>query len=359
LQAALRQAEGRKTERTDQSAALIGIGEEVPMLDPKRREFIALVGGGGLLLAAKVKRARGQQPAPPIVGFLYSGDPNADADLAAAFRNGLREAGYIEGQNIAIEYRWARNDNSKLPEMIDDLVRRRVAVIAATGNPASRVATATRTIPIVFTIGFDPVKAGIVASLARPGANITGITTLNGLIGTKWLGLFHDLSATRFAVLINPNDRDEESIAENVKPIASANGWQIETVEAATNDEIDTAFASLVRQRAEALMIAPGAMFRQRLVKLATLATRHAIPAIYPIPQFSEAGGLMSYGTSFVDIFRQAGVYVGRILKGAKPADLPVLQPTKFEFVINLSTAKALGITFPPGLLAIADRVIE
>jgi putative ABC transport system substrate-binding protein len=323
----------------------------------RRRAFITLLGGA----AAWPLAARAQQPAMPVVGFLYSGDPNADADLAAAFRNGLREAGYIEGQNVAIEYRWARNNNSKLPEMIDDLVRRRVAVIAATGNPATRVATATRTIPIVFTIGFDPVQAGIVASLARPGANITGITTLNGLIGTKWLGLFHDLlpSATRFVVLINPNDRDEESIAENVKPLASANGWQIETVEAATNDEIDTAFASLVRQRAEALMIAPGAMFRQRLVKLATLATRHAIPAIYPIPQFAEAGGLMSYGTSFVDIFRQAGVYVGRILKGAKPADLPVLQPTKFEFVINLSTAKALGITFPPGLLAIADRVIE
>jgi putative ABC transport system substrate-binding protein len=324
----------------------------------RRREFITLLGGAAV---AWPLTARAQQPTMPVVGFLYAGDPNADADLAAVFRNGLREAGYIEGQNVAFEYRWARDDNSKLPEMIDDLVRRRVAVIAATGNSAARVAAATRTIPIVFTIGFDPVQAGIVSSLARPGANITGITTLNALIGTKWLGLFHDLlpSATRFAVLINPNNRDEGSIAENIKPMASAKGWQIETVEAATNDEIDTAFASLVRQRTEALMIAPGAMFRQRLLKLATLATRHAIPAIYPIPQFAEAGGLMSYGTSFVDIFRQAGVYVGRILKGAKPADLPVLQPTKFEFVINLSTAKALGITFPPGLLAIADRVIE
>ena len=323
----------------------------------RRRQFITLLSGA----VAWPLTAHAQQPALPVVGFLHSGDPNVDADLAAVFRNGLREAGYIEGQNVAIEYRWARDDNSKLPEMIDDLVRRRVAVIAATGNLATRVAAATRTIPVVFTIGFDPVQAGIVASLARPGANITGITTLNGLIGTKWLGLFHDLlpSATRFAVLINPSNRDEESIAENTKPAASAKGWQIETVEASTNDEIDTAFDSLVRQRTEALMIAPGAMFRQRLLKLATLATRHAIPAIYPIPQFAEAGGLMSYGTSFVDIFRQAGVYVGRILKGAKPADLPVLQPTKFEFVINLSTAKALGITFPPGLLAIADRVIE
>jgi putative tryptophan/tyrosine transport system substrate-binding protein len=324
----------------------------------RRREFVTLLGGAA---ATWLAAARAQQSAMPVVGFLYSGDANADADLAAVFRNGLREAGYIEGQNVAIEYRWARDDNSKLPEMIDDLVRRRVAVIATAGNPATRVAAATRIIPIVFAIGFDPVQAGIVASLARPGANITGITTLNALIGTKWLGLFHDLlpSATRFAVLINPNNRDEESIAENIKPAASAKGWQIETVEAATNDEIDTAFASLVRQRTEALMIAPGALFRQRLQKLATLATRHAIPAIYPISQFAEAGGLMSYGTSYVDTFRQAGVYVGQILKGAKPGDLPVRQPTKFEFVINLSTAKALGITVPPTLQVAADEVIE
>jgi putative ABC transport system substrate-binding protein len=275
------------------------------------------------------------------------------------FRSGLREAGYIEGQNVTIEYAWVRNDNSRLPGLINDLVRRRVAVIAATGDTATRLAAATSTIPIVFTMGGDPVQAGLVASLARPGANITGITTLNSLIGTKWLGLFHDLlpSATRFAVLTDPNG--EESIAENTKAVGAAKGWQIETVEASTIDEIDAAFASLVRQRAEALMIAPGVLFRQRLVKLATLATRHAIPAIYPTPQFAEVGGLMSYGTSYLDIFRQAGVYVGRILKGAKPADLPVLQPTKFEFVINLSTAKALDLTFPRGLLAIADRVIE
>jgi putative ABC transport system substrate-binding protein len=205
----------------------------------RRRDLITLIGGAA---AAWPLAARAQQPAPPIVGFLYTGDPNADADLAAAIRNGLREAGYIEGQNVAIEYRWARYDNSQLPEMIDDLVRRRVAVIAVIG-PATRVAAATRTIPVVFAVGFDPVEAGIVASLARPGANITGITTLNNLIGTKWLGLFHDLlpSATRFGVLINPNYRDEISIAENIKPVVSANGWQIETVEAATNDEIDTA----------------------------------------------------------------------------------------------------------------------
>jgi putative ABC transport system substrate-binding protein len=322
-----------------------------------RRQFITLLGGAA---AAWPLAVRAQQ-ALPVIGFLHSGDPAADADLPAVFRNGLREAGYIEGQNVAIEYRWARNDNSRIPALIDDLVRRRVAVIAAMGNTVTLVAAKTKTIPIVFSTGGDPVQDGLVASLNRPGGNLTGTTTLNSLIGTKWLGLFHDLlpSATRFAVLTNPNDRGEEPIAQNTRPVASAKGWQIETVEASTIDEIDAAFAGLVRQRVEALMIAPGALFRQRLVKLATLATRHAIPAIYPIPQFAEAGGLMSYGTSYGDAFRQAGFYVGRILTGAKPADLPVLQPTKFEFVINISTAKALDLTFPPGLLAIADRVIE
>jgi putative ABC transport system substrate-binding protein len=276
----------------------------------RRREFIAGLGGTA---AAWPVATRAQQRALPVVGFLHLGDPAADADVAAAFRNGLREAGYIEGQNVAIEYQWARTDNSRQAGFIDDLVHRRVAVIAATGDPAARAAAATRTIPIVFTIGFDPIQAGLVASLARPGANITGITTLNRLIGTKWLGLFHDFlpSATRFAVLSNPNDHVEDTIAGHTTPVASAKGWQIETVEASTIDEIDTAFASLVRKRVEALMIAPGALFRQRLVKLATLATRHAIPAIYPIPQFAEAGGLMSYGTSYIDTFRQAGVYVG------------------------------------------------
>ena len=324
----------------------------------RRRDFIA-----GLSAAAWPVAAQAQQRALPVVGFLHSGDPTADADLAASFRNGLREAGYIEGQNVAIEYRWASNDYGRLPGLIDDLIRRRVAVIATSGggDAVNLVAATTKTVPIVFSTGIDPVQAGFVASLARPGANVTGITTLNNLIGTKWLGLLHDLlpSATRFAVLIKPDDPDVQPVAENLKPVVSAKGWQIETLEAATIDEIDASFASLVRHRVEALMIAPSALFRQRLVKLATLATRHGIPAIYPIPQFAEAGGLMSYGTSYVDTFRQAGVYVGRILKGARPADLPVLQPTKFEFVINLSTAKALDLTFPPGLLAIADRVVE
>jgi putative tryptophan/tyrosine transport system substrate-binding protein len=273
----------------------------------RRREVIAGLGGA----AAWPLAARAQQRPLPVIGFLYSGDPTGDADLAAAFRDGLGEAGYIEGQNVAIEYRWARYDNGRLPGLIDDLTHRRVAVIAALGDAAARVAAAIKTIPIVFSSGRDPVQDGFVASLNRPGGNHTGITTLNNLIGTKWLGLLHNLlpSATRFAVLINPDDPSD--VAENITPAASARGWQIETLEATTIDEIDTAFASLVQHRVEALMITPDPLFRQRMVKLATLATRHAIPAIYPIPQFAEAGGLMSYGTSFVEtIAKPASMWV-------------------------------------------------
>jgi len=322
----------------------------------RRRDFMKVIAGTA---AAWPLAARAQQPLP-VIGFLGSGSPEADADLIVAFRKGLGETGYVEGQNVAVEYRWARNDYSTLPGLVDDLVRRRVAVIAAAGNQPSRTAVAGATVPIVFTIAFDPVQAGLVASLNRPGGNVTGITTLNSELGTKWLGLFHDLlpTATRFGVLTNIDDPSENFVG-NVKSAALTMGWQIEPFDVNTNDEIDSAFATLVRARTEALLIAPGGFVRQHIAKLATLTTRHAIPAIYPIPQFAEAGGLMSYGTNYVDIFRQAGVYVGSILKGAKPADLPVLQPTKFKFVINLTTAKALGITFPPGLLAIADEVIE
>jgi putative tryptophan/tyrosine transport system substrate-binding protein len=321
----------------------------------RRRDFIKSITGSAV---AWPHAAHAQQAAVPVVGFVYPGTSESDADIAAAFRKGLGETGYIDGANVAVEYRWAGNDTGKLPTLVEDLVHRQVAVIATGGNSASIVAAAVKTIPVVFAIGFDPVQSGIVSSLSRPSANATGITTLNTELGAKWLGLFHDLlpNATRFAVLSNP---DDVAFAANATPAALARGWQIEILYANTDDEIDKAFASLVEKRIEALMIVPGGLFRRRLVKLATLATRQAIPAIYPIPQFAEAGGLMSYGTNFVDIFRQAGVYVGRILKGAKPADLPVLQPTKFEFVVNLSTAKALGITFPSGLLAIVDRVIE
>jgi len=325
----------------------------------RRREFIRLIGGAA---AAWPLSARAQQPTTPVIGVLFGGSPDSGANLLSEFRKGLSEIGYIEGQNVAIEYRFARDNIEILPELAADLVRRRVAVIASLGNlSGTRAIAATSMIPIVFNLGFDPVQAGLVASLARPGGNVTGITTMNAELGPKWLGLFHDLlpSATRFAVLINSNDPTQDTFTEGLKATALAKGWQIEILDAHTDSEIDTAFASYVQKRAEALLIAPGQLFLERRVQLATLATRHAVPAIYAIPDFAEAGGLMSYGSSYADTFRQAGIYVGSILKGAKPADLPVLQPTKFKFVVNLTTAKALGITSPPGLLAIADEVIE
>ena len=322
----------------------------------RRREFITLLGGAA---AAWPLAARAQQRSMPKVGFLSPSSPDERANLVASFRTGLSETGFVEGQNVAIEYRWAGNDPARLPELAADLASRRVAVIFYNGD--ARGFAATTTIPVVFYIGIDPVQAGLVASLSRPGGIITGITTLNAELGAKSLGLFHDLlpSATRFAVLINPNDPSQAPFAGNVKTAVLTNGWQVEVFNASTAGEIDTAFASLLQKRAEALLIAPGSLFLERRLQLAALALRNAVPAIYSIPAFPEVGGLMSLGTSFVDGFRQAGVYVGRILKGEKPADLPVLQPTKFEFVINLITAKALGLTIPPGLLAIADRVIE
>jgi len=322
----------------------------------KRRTFIRLLGGAA---AAWPLAAHAQQPGMPVVGFLNNGKPELSANQVKALRAGLGETGYIEGQNVAIEYRWARNDLERLPELAIDLIRGRVAVIATNAN--MRAIAATTTIPIVFNIGIDPVQAGLVASLARPGGNVTGITTLNAELGAKWLGLFHDLlpNATRFAVLVNPNDLTQTPFAGNAKTVALAKGWQIEILEASTDGEIDTAFASIAQKRAEALLIAPGALFLERRLQLAALALRHVVPAVYAIPAFPEAGGLMSYGSDYIDTFRQVGVYVGRILKGERPSDLPVLQPTKFEFVINLTTAKVLGLSFPPGLLAIADRVIE
>jgi putative ABC transport system substrate-binding protein len=322
----------------------------------KRRAFLGVVGGA----AAWPLTARAQQqPTTPVVGFVHNGIPELSAILVAAFRDGLSQTGYIEGQNVAIEYRWARNDFARLPELMVDVARKRVAVIAYNGD--TRALATITTIPIVFNIGFDPVQADLVASFARPGGNVTGITTMNTELGAKWLGLFHDLlpSATRFAALVNPNDPTQAPFAGNAKIAALAKAWQIEILEASTDGQIDTAFAIFAQKRAEALLIAPGSLFLERRSQLAALALRHAVPAIYAIPAFPEAGGLMSYGSNYVDTFRQVGVYVARVLKGEKTSDLPVLQPTKLEFVINLTTAKTLGLTFPPGLLAIADRVIE
>jgi putative ABC transport system substrate-binding protein len=331
------------------------------MSDMKRREFISLLGGAA---AAWPLAARAQQPAMPVIGFLSEGSPEANADLPAAFRKGLNEAGFIEDRNVAIEYRWASVQYDRLPGLAADLVSRQVAVIAATGSVATVFAAkeATATIPIVFNIGVDPVKTGLLVALNKPGGNITGITSVNIQLGTKWVGLMHELlpSATRFAVLVNPEDRiNVVGMITDVQAAAATLGLQVEVLYASTSNELETALASVVQKQAGALMIVPGGLFIDRRVQIATLALRDGVPAIYANRAFPEAGGLMSYGSNWTDTFRQAGVYCGRILKGEKPADLPVQQATKFHLVINLKTAKALGLQIPDRLLALADEVIE
>jgi putative tryptophan/tyrosine transport system substrate-binding protein len=325
----------------------------------KRREFIAMLSSA----AAWPLAARAQQPSIPIVGYVHPDSPQTVVGLLAAFREGLGETGYVEGQNVAIEYRWAENDLSRIPELVADLVRRQVAVIATPGSSAAALAAkaATTTIPIVFTLGLDPVQLGLVASLSRPGGNITGVNSMSNELVAKRLGLLHELlpTATRFAVLVNPKNPTTESLKKDIEAAAAAIGPRIEFFTASTGAEIDTAFASVLQKRADALAVHPDNLFINRRVQLVTLAARHAVPTIYPLRPDAEAGGLMSYGTKLADAHRQAGVYTGRILKGAKPADLPVVQPTKFEFVINLQTAKTIGLTVPPTLLARADEVIE
>ena len=279
-------------------------------------------------------------------------------------RKGLSEMGFVEGRNVAFEYRWAEDQYDRLPALAAELVRRRVAVICAIGAVVAALAAkaATTTIPIVFGIGEDPVETGLVASLNHPGGNVTGNAIMNGQLTAKRLALLHALlpAATRFAVLVNPgNPRTFAAVTSDAQAAASAIGRQIEVFTAGTNDEIDAAFASLVQQRAEALVVGPGPLFLSRRGQIATLATRHALPTIHFAREFVEAAGLMSYGPSLANSNRQGGIYVGRILKGEKPADLPVMEPSKFEFVINLQTAKAIGIEVPPTLLAQADEVIE
>jgi putative tryptophan/tyrosine transport system substrate-binding protein len=308
--------------------------------------------------------ARAQQPTIPVVGYVHSDSPQTVASLLAAFREGLSETGYVEGQNVAIEYRWAQNDLSRIPELVADLVRRRVDVIAAPGSSAVALAAkaATTTIPIVFSLGLDPVQLGLVASLSRPGGNITGVNSMSNELVAKRLGLLHELlpTAIRFGVLVNPqNPTTDESLKKDVEAAAAAIGPQIDFFTASTGAEIDTAFGSLLQRRADALVVHPDNLFINRRVQLITLAARHAVPVMYPLRPDAEAGGLMSYGTKLADAHRQAGVYTGRILKGAKPADLPVVQPTKFEFIINLQTAKTIGLKVPPTLLARTDEVIE
>jgi len=306
--------------------------------------------------------ARAQQPAMPVVGFVNAG--SSDAPLAAAFRKGLNEAGFVEGQNVTGEYHWLEGQFDRLPALMSDLVRRRIAVIATpAGNAAALAAkAATTTIPIVFGVAEDPVKLGLVASLARPGGNLTGINFLGGELNAKRLALLHELvpKAVRIAMLVNPaNVPVTETTLRDIPDAARAMGLQIQILNASTRSEIEAAFATLVRDRADALYVAGDVFFTSRRVQFATLAASYRIPASYPSRQAVEAGGLMAYDTDRVDMFRQVGAYTGQILKGAKPADLPVLQSTKFEFVINLQTARALGIEVPNSMQLLADEVIE
>jgi putative tryptophan/tyrosine transport system substrate-binding protein len=326
----------------------------------KRREFVTLLSGA----AAWPLAARAQQPAMPVVGIINAGSPETSVSRVTAFRQGLGELGYVEGQNVTIDYRWAEGRYDRYPEMVADLIRRKVSVIAtgASGPAAFAAKAATSSIPIVFGVGEDPVRLALVASLARPGGNVTGVNFFTAEVAAKRLGLLRELAprTTRVAVLVNPaNAASAESTARDVRAAAPALGLQVQMLNAATVREIDTAYASLVRERADALVVAGDGFFNSRRVQLAMLAVRHAIPATYSVRDYPEAGGLISYGTSFADTFRQIGIYCGRILKGAKPADLPVLQSTKFEFVVNMQAARMLSIEVPPTLLARADEVIE
>jgi putative tryptophan/tyrosine transport system substrate-binding protein len=326
----------------------------------RRRDFITLVGGA----AAWPLAARAQQQALPVIGFLDSRSPDAFADRLRGFRQGLKDAAYVEGENVAIEYRWADNQIDRLPALAAELVRRRVAVIAAMGGPAVTLAAkaATATIPILFIAAEDPVRLGLVASLARPGGNLTGINFFNNELAAKRLGLLRELvpGAARIAVLVNSADAtNTESTLRDVEAAARAIGLQIQVLSASSSHEIDAAFASIGRERPDALFVGSAPFLNVRRVQLVQLAARHLVPATYPGREYAEIGGLMSYGSNIADAYRQVGVYTGRILKGARPADLPVAQSTKFELVINAQTARMLGLVVPPSLLALADEVIE
>jgi putative ABC transport system substrate-binding protein len=326
----------------------------------RRRQFITLIGGAA---AAWPLAARAQQPELPVIGLLSGGTPAGYAPYATALRQGLKEAGYIEGQNLAIEYRWAEGRNDLLPALAADLVGRPVAVIAAAGVSAALAAkAATTTIPIVFEGGQDPVGLGLVTSLNRPSGNLTGVSNFSAVLVAKQIELLHEMlpNSTAIGVLVNPTSPSlAESTARDAQAAGRALGKQIHILNASTEDQIDAAFATLARGRTDALLIGGDEFFVSRRAQLITMATRNGLPTIFNAREAPAAGGLMSYGASLVDAYRQTGVYTGKIRKGAKPAELPVMQPTKFEFVINLGTAKALGLEIPDKLLAIADEVIE
>ena len=324
----------------------------------RRRDFIAALGGAA---AAWPLAIRAQQQAMPVIGYLGAGSGPV-ARLMMEFGQGLSEAGYVEGRNVRTEFRWAEGRYDRLPAMAADLVRSQVTVIVAvTSPPALAAKAATATIPIVFTVPDDPAKLGLVASLARPGGNATGVAFLLSELGAKQLGLLRELlpAAERIGLLVNPTNKNADAIISDMKAAASVIGVEIRVAQASDSREIETAFVALVGNRTDALIVGTDPFFYSRRVQLTTLATRYAIPAVYNVRDYADAGGLMSYGTSLTETYRQLGAYTGRILNGAKPADLPVVQSTKFDFVINLPTARALGLTVPPMLLARADDVIE
>jgi len=325
----------------------------------RRREFIAYIGGA----AAWPLAARAQQPGMPVVGFLNPGLPEPSSFLVVAFREGLEKEGYVEGQNVTVEYRWASGHYNELQTLASDLVRRHAVAIAATGGSISAQAAkaATATIPIVFNVGEDPIKLGLVASFNRPGGNITGVNTLSPALESKRLGLLRELvpQAAIVAVLLNPSNPDADLQRRDIQAAASAIGQDLRTFDVGNESDIETAFAALVRQRADALLVGSDVFLTNRREQIVALAARYAVSTIYSFRSFAESGGLMSYSTNLVEVYRQVGFYVGRILKGEKPANLPIVQPTKFELVINLKTAKAMNVKISDNLLSLADEVIE
>jgi putative ABC transport system substrate-binding protein len=339
---------------------MISLGCEQMVIGIGRRQFISVLGSTAV---AWPLDASAQQPAMPVIGFLNGTDPDTFSQWLAGFREGLKSAGYVEGRNVTVEYRWAKNRYDQLPAMAADLVHRQVSVIVAAGAPVSPLAAkaATDTIPIVFGVGTDPVSLGLVSSLNRPVGNVTGVSFLVNNLGAKRLGLLHELlpGATVIGFLVDPRNSNAKAETIDMQGAADTLGRQLIVLQASTASEVDAAFASFVTQRVQALIVAAEIYFLSQREQLAALAARYALPTMYHLREIAIAGGLLSYGTDITDAFRQVGIYTGRVLKGEKPSDLPVIQSTKFDFVINLKTAKALGLTIPPTLLATADEVIE